>query len=211
MPNAELILAGLSGTAMHFWYVAVAWHLIIGTILVASVLGWRPTRGGMTTLLAAPLASVALFALFSRNWFNAAIFGLLTSVLALTGVRLDRDSVRRSQTWALAAGALMIAYAWFYPHFLPQGLPFGALYAAPVGLLPCPTLALVIGFTLVFSGFGSRRWTVALVVVGLFYGLFGTLRLRVGLDLGLIAGAMALAATLRLHPNSSPAPVRSAG
>ena len=44
MPNVDLILADLSGTAMHFWYVAVAWHLIIGTILVAAVLGWRPTR-----------------------------------------------------------------------------------------------------------------------------------------------------------------------
>jgi hypothetical protein len=199
MPKPELILADLSGIAVDYWYVAVAWHLLIGTTLVAALLGWRPTRGGAASLLTAPLASVALFAVLNRSWFNATIFGLVTLVLVLTGVRESVDSLGRARTWPLVTGALMISYAWFYPHFLPPGLPLAALYAAPVGLLPCPTVALVIGFTLLFDGLGSRRWTVVLVMVGLFYGLFGTLVLRVGLDLGLVAGALVLAFTLRVH------------
>jgi hypothetical protein len=209
MPNAELILASLSGIATHHWYVAAAWHVVIGIFLAATSLGWRPSRPVMAVLLTAPLASVALFALLDRSWFNAAMFGLLTSVLPLVGVRPGVDPVRRARTWEMVAGALMIAYAWFYPHFLPPGLALAALYAAPVGLLPCPTLALVIGSTLAFGGFGSR-WTLVLVVAGLFYGLFGTLRLRVGLDLGLIAGALALAVTLRTRGSPAPALLRSA-
>jgi hypothetical protein len=204
MPTPDLILADLSGIAMDYWYVAVVWHLIIGSTLLAALLGWRPTKRVSASLLTVPFASVALFAFLSRSWFNATIFGFLTLVLALTAMRWSADSVRRSPTWAPVAGALMISYAWVYPHFLPRGLPLALLYAAPVGLLPCPTVALVIGFTLLFGAFGSRRWTLVLVGAGLFYGLFGALRLRVGLDLGLIAGALALALTLRVHPSAHP-------
>jgi hypothetical protein len=66
------------------------------------------------------------------------------------------------------------------------------LYASPVGLVPCPTLAVAIGFALVGNGLGSRVWSLTLAALGLFYGLFGVLRLTVLLDIGLVGGALAL-------------------
>lgn len=62
-----------------------------------------------------------------------------------------------------------------------------------MGLIPCPTLAMVIGLAMIGGGLGSRAWSYTLAGFGLFYGVFGVARLGVVLDLPLIAGAVALA------------------
>jgi len=62
-----------------------------------------------------------------------------------------------------------------------------------------------IGFALLGNGLGSRVWSLTLAALGLFYGLFGVLRLGVFLDIGLVGGAVTLAA-LAFH---SPAAGRS--
>jgi hypothetical protein len=56
-----------------------------------------------------------------------------------------------------------------------------------------------IGFALLGNGLGSRVWSLTLAAVGLFYGLFGVLRLGVLLDIGLVGGALALVAAAVLH------------
>jgi hypothetical protein len=61
-----------------------------------------------------------------------------------------------------------------------------------LGLIPCPTLSVFIGFTLLFHGFGSKKWMLSAALIGLFYGIFGVLRLKVYLDVALIAGALFL-------------------
>jgi hypothetical protein len=53
-----------------------------------------------------------------------------------------------------------------------------------------------IGFALLGNGLGSRVWSLTLAAVGLFYGLFGVLRLGVLLDIGLVGGALALVAAV---------------
>ena len=49
-----------------------------------------------------------------------------------------------------------------------------------------------LGFALVGNGLGSRVWSLTLAALGLFYGVFGVLRLSVLLDIGLVGGALAL-------------------
>jgi hypothetical protein len=86
----------------------------------------------------------------------------------------------------------MIVFGLLYPHFLPAGTGWAYLYRAPTGLIPCPTLSLAVGVALFCGGLGSLAWAATLAGLGLFYGLFGVLRLRVGLDIGLAAGAAVL-------------------
>ena len=85
----------------------------------------------------------------------------------------------------------MIAFGWGYPHFL-EGHPTSYLFAAPLGLLPCPSLSVASGFALLGNGLGARAWSITLSVLGLFYGLFGVLRLGVLIDIGLVGGAIVL-------------------
>jgi hypothetical protein len=53
---------------------------------------------------------------------------------------------------ATAIGVSMIAFGWLYPHFLESHPATTYLFAAPTGVIPCPTLSLVIGFALLSGG-----------------------------------------------------------
>jgi gluconolactonase len=59
----------------------------------------------------------------------------------------------------------------------------------PVGLVPCPTLAVVIGMALMLQGLGSRTLSLTLGITGMFYGMVGVWRLGVALDGFLIIGS----------------------
>ena len=196
MPHATEILDGLSVIANQASGIAVTWHVVIAMSLVALAVGWRPSQRTARLLMGVPLASVACVAIVFNNPFNGLVFG--ASALALTAIAMggDRRLVSRGSAWARAVGVTAIAFGWVYPHFL-QGDATAYLYAAPVGLVPCPTLAVAVGFALVGNGLGSRVWSCTLAGLGLFYGLFGVLRLGVLLDIGLVGGAVALVAVVR--------------
>ena len=94
----------------------------------------------------------------------------------------------------MIAGAALLIFGWVYPHFLETSSPLTYLYAAPTGLIPCPTLSITIGFALILGGLDSRLWSWVLGAFGLFYGAFGALRLGVTIDLVLLLGSIALIA-----------------
>ncbi len=197
MPPATEILDGLSAIANQASGIAVAWHIVIAMALVALAAGWRPSQRTARLLIGMPLASVAGVAIVFDNPFNGLVFA--ASALALTAMAMsgDRRPVSLGSAWMRGIGVATIAFGWVYPHFLDRHAA-AYLYAAPVGLVPCPTLATVVGFALLGGGLGSRVWSLTLAALGLFYGLFGVLRLSVLLDIGLIGGALALVAAV-LH------------
>lgn len=192
MPSAQTILEQLRVISNSAANIAVGWHVALALAVVALTLGWRPSRRAAGVILATPLASAAAVALAHGNPFNAVILGALACALVLVACRLGTDPVVRGSTAATAIGLLMIGFGSCYPHFVERGTPLAYLYAAPTGLIPCPTLSLAIGFALVGGGLGSRAWSMPLAGVGVFYGLFGVVRLRVHLDIPLIVGAAAL-------------------
>ncbi|MHB8094558.1 MAG: hypothetical protein ACYDH0_06410 [Candidatus Aminicenantales bacterium] len=193
MPTPYDILNGLTAIADRMVWLAVVWHIIIGAEVVGLIAGWRPSRKLAATLLALPLVSVGILALVFGNPFNGILFLVFSGLLAWFGLHLPNDKPSRAPLWSFAFGVVMIAFAWIYPHFVPGSSWLKYLYAAPTGLIPCPTLSLVVGFALLTRGFSSRAWSLALVVIGLFYGLFGALRLGVRIDFLLLIGTLLLA------------------
>jgi hypothetical protein len=204
VPSPQDILAGLTRIANAAVPVAILWHVAVGLAALAVALGARPSRRLAALLACAPLVSVSVVAFAFDNAWNGIVFALLSSLLVAIAARLDPGRVACGPIWARLAGGALLAFGWAYPHFL-QGLPFVAsLYAAPLGLLPCPTLAVVIAATLLGGGLGSRAFAFILAGAGLFYGVYGIWRLGVVLDIGLLLGAVALAAlvarpTPRVH------------
>lgn len=189
MPSVSEILAGLTRVANAYWPVAVVWHVLVGAALVALARGWRPDRRVAAVALALPAASVGLVASTSGNPFNGITFAIVAALLAFVGARLEPGPAAPGPRWAVVAGALTIAFAWLYPHFIaPAWL---SVIAAPIGLVPCPTLALILGFGLAAGGFASRAWTLTAALAGLFYAAFGIVRLDVWLDMGLLAATLA--------------------
>jgi hypothetical protein len=203
MPNTDEILAGLTAIARSGFVVAIVWHALVAAALVAWLAGWRPTRNVARTLIAAPLVSASAFAFVFGNPFNGCV--LVAGALALVAFAEGTKPVVRAHALGAWAGVAMLTYGWFYPHFLAN--PVDYLYASPVGLVPCPSLSIAIGFALL-GGLGDRRWGGVLAGLGLLYGIHGVFRLGVVLDVGLLAGAIALGvASLARMPRLVSTPV----
>ena len=208
MPTAQEILAGAAAIANDWVIVAIAWHVALAIAITAVLLGWRPTHRSAALLIALLPGSVTAFALAYGNPFNGAIFAVTTIALVVLAARDRRGPIGDVPWWQLWGGIAMVSFGWVYPHFLDAS-PIVYLVAAPVGLVPCPTLSVAIGLALVAGGAGPRAWRFALAGVGAFYGIYGVMRLGVMLDLGLLFGACLLAATAahraclapaRMHP-----------
>ena len=194
MPTPEQILAELRSIANQGQSIAAVWHILVFMVLVGLVSGWRPSRRFIASTLVLPVLSVAVMASIHWSFFNGAVFTALAIALIILGLRMPPVAAGLSPQWALFLGVATAVYGLVYPHFLQAGSLLGYLYAAPTGILPCPTLAFAIGVALIVDGLGSRVWALVLGVVGLFYGVFGVVRLGVWLDLGLVVGTAGLLA-----------------
>jgi hypothetical protein len=137
----------------------VAWHALLAVFLVTVLAGWRLSTRVLGYLLVAPLLSVSLVAWLSGNPFNGAVFAIVVAVLLTTAARLPKTVVRlASSAWVVPGIALVVLGA-TYPHFVRTHSWTTYIYASPFGILPCPTLSVVIGITLLFPDLRSKSWT----------------------------------------------------
>jgi hypothetical protein len=190
MPTPEQILAGLADISNQWRLLAGFWHAYFGVLVVALLVGARLGKRGLGILLALPLLSVSALAWAHGNPFNGSLFALLGMGLMAIAVTLPRGDIGVGPPWAVVVGSSLFLFGWVYPHFLdtPSWLPY--LYATPTGLIPCPTLSIVIGLSLALSGLDSRAWSWVLAAAGTFYGVFGAARLGVTIDWILLLGAL---------------------
>ena len=193
MPTADRILSWALAVANDWRWLAIAWHFALAAVLIACATRRRLSPRLLGLFLVGPLASVALVAGISGNPFNGVVFLILAILLGREAVRLPAARVTWSATPTGVAGAALLAIGWTYPQFLRTDTWAEYAYAAPVGLLPCPTLAVVMGITLTFDGVRSTRWRLLLSAAGTLYGVIGVFVLGVVLDSWLLAGAILLA------------------
>ena len=196
MPTADAITRMLGTTANELAWLAIAWHVAVVGALLALLLGWRPSKRVACILLTAPIVSVAAASFSYGNLFNAISFGVLALVMAVIGEALPHTGVERAPAWRVVVGGSLMVFGAIYPHFV-EGSWFHVLIAAPIGVVPCPTLAFVAGVAIIAGGFGSRAIPLLLLVWVGFYAWFGVLHLGVTLDLGLGVALLALAVTAR--------------
>jgi len=190
MPTPEEILNGLKEIANAWQLLAILWHGYFATLALILILGARPSKRLVGLLLVMPLFSVSALAWVSANPFNGAFFSFSGVALLIILIRLPKENIRIAPLWATVIGAIMFLFGWIYPHFLETESFFPYLYSAPTGLIPCPTLSIVIGISIILGSFGDRAWSIVLAVTGVFYGIFGAAHLDVSLDWILLIGAL---------------------
>jgi len=206
MPSADVILESATDIANRWRLVAMSWHAVLALAAIALMSGRRPSQRAAGEFLVAPIASVAIIAALAGNPFNAIVFAMLATVLVSSVRSLPEQQVQiEAAPWA-AAGVVFMGFGWIYPHFVQTTHWTEYAYAAPLGLVPCPTLAFVIGASLFMPLSASRAWTLTLVAAGLLYGVIGTFGLGVSLDYGLMLGAIVLLGRwLQIRPRPMPA------
>jgi hypothetical protein len=205
MPSSEVIVEQLA-TATHTWQaVASGWHVLLGAFLVSLMCGWRPPSRLVGTLLVLPLVSVSLIAWWSGNLFNAVVFAALAMTIAGLAGRLRAERISVAPPRFVWPGATLIGFGWIYPHFFEAQSWWPYLFATPLGVVPCPTLATTVGLSLVLGAFGSSAWAAVLASAGIFYGVVGVIRLGVTIDITLFVGAIVLA-RVAVHMPESRAP-----
>jgi len=192
MPRPQEIISGLNSIANDYKLFAVIWHVIIYFLLLALVAQWEPSNRLLGTLICLPLFTVAAFAWLSGNPFNGSLFAIMAILILVFGLKSSLQPIGLSQLPFVIIGIMMIIFGLVYPHFIETNSIFKYLYASPFGLIPCPTLSILIGFVLLFNGFGSQSIILTFIVAGLFYGFFGAFKLGVYLDLFLILGTLTL-------------------
>ena len=205
MPTPAEILRQLEETSRALEPIAMAWHIVLAAALLAVLGAWRPSQRTALAALAVPATSVALAAVYVDNAFNVLSFAILAALLGMMAWSAPTTPSARGPAWATALGIGAIAYGWIYPHFVDGGA-LRAVFAAPIGLVPCPTLAVIAGLLLVGGGFGSRGAIAAVAAWATFYATIGVVRLGVVLDLGLAGAALALTALLVTEVVAGPRP-----
>lgn len=204
MPTTTEILAQLQLLATESLAVAIAWHVATAAVIAALVVGWRPGPGTIAALLAAPLLSASLLAGVHGNAFNAATLALTAAGVLLLAPRKEDRASGPPLRWGLPVAIGLAALAWAYPHFLDDQSAAVYLIAAPLGVIPCPSLALAVAGWLSAYPRVSRGQGAVLAIAAAFYGAFGALRLGIWIDLALVAGAVAIALEIRTHTREAP-------
>jgi hypothetical protein len=192
MPTRQEILSGLTLLANEYMAIAIIWHILIFILIAGLFAGWKPRNNLMILILTSPLLSVSVCASLLGNYFNATIFALLVIMSIYATLRSRNELIKGNRSWPDIIGLLLVIYGLSYPEFLIANSFLEYAYAAPTGLIPCPTLAVLTGFALLYRGFGSGPWAMTLAISGMFYGLFGVFYLNVYLDWILLAGASIL-------------------
>jgi hypothetical protein len=189
MPTAEQILLGLKEVANNWRPLAIFWHVYFAALVIILILGIRPSKRTAGLLLGLPLLSVSIAAWTVSNPFNGVVYAVIGLMFLYLASRLPREKVKLAAISIIIPGIILFIFGWVYPYFLKTTsfLPF--LYSAPTGLIPCPTLSIVIGLFLVLNCLGSRPLSLVLGLLGLFYGITGVVRLRVSIDAVLLLGA----------------------
>jgi hypothetical protein len=193
MPSVDGILAGLSETANTWRSLAVTWHLLLSALLVAFVAGCRLSTRLIALVAIASVLTVSALSWVSDNPFNGIVFAALATALIAAATRRPAAAIEFDSPRRAVPGAALVVFGWTYPHFLTAEAWTEYAYAAPFGLIPCPTLAVVIGLTLLVRNIGTSAWKVPLIMAGFLYGIVGVFALEVVLDVALLAGALVLA------------------
>ena len=195
MPSPDVILDSAAAIANDWRWLAIAWH----AVFIAAVIGtwWRrPITRTVATLMIAPVISVSALAWWSGNPFTGTLFAGLAVLMAFVARRLQSTPMVAGPSADAAAGVVLATFGLVYPHFLRAESWVEYVYAAPFGLVPCPTLIVLVGVSLLAGSFGSRPWAAVVAGASLIYGVIGVAVLGVWIDVVLIAGGMVLAGRL---------------
>jgi hypothetical protein len=184
MPTANDILLSLKFLANKYDELSIAWHVVIVFGLIAAVYNKRIKTRFYLGVCGLLFLSVSTMAATVNNIFNLVVFLGLSIVFLRELLIANSYQFLTTQAGIILSAYFLILAGLIYPHFFGSNF-FRYLIAAPVGIIPCPTLLVTSGLTLLFKT-SSTRLNYFLIAANLFYGVIGVFFLGVTLDVILL-------------------------
>jgi hypothetical protein len=191
MPAPHQILEQLTRLATEGRMLGLIWHLalLVGLALVVAK-KWE-SRASLAVAAVFPMFTASLVAFAVGNWVNGLVLDLGALTMVVISRKFTGTPIEIGRPIPFTVGVATMLYAVFYTHFTSIH-SWTDVWMTPIGVLPCPTMALVIGLGLMAGGFRSRAWSLTAAVLGLGYSLFGVFVLKVQWDLGLFAASVVM-------------------
>jgi|GEM_PF-1799804 len=187
IPKAEEILQHLTTIATQSMAFALFIRLTLLGLLAVSVARRRVLVEYLAgyvgfVLVAASIAAIGYYDKTTNLFTFVVLFplGLLWGREALVSPPRPRPGALR-----IAVASALGLFAFFYPHFVKP--PWEVLAFAPLGIVPCPTLALALAAVILTKRSYTLYGVLPTWIVAAFYGVVGVFYLEVGVDWALLA------------------------
>jgi hypothetical protein len=185
--NAESILNAISLAANFSPAVNIVMHVLVLGAIVMLFTGAGPKlrRLIFDAVLLILAAAVAVISILVGNPFNMLTFGIIAVISLIELIRGKNLAGRPGLNLNTVISLIIIFIGFWYPEFVQAGLP-AMLVLSPLGVIPCPTLMVMLGMLNLAVPNVNRVQYIALIVMAAFYGLTGVFMLKVYLDIALL-------------------------
>ncbi len=189
LPSPIEIIQGMEFIAMKYRWLAIVQHLVL-LFLTLCYWTYRERMGWLislyfflTSVLVGTLALVE-----ANNLISCAAFGILAIMFLAELISPEMDYSAKRLKWHNLAIALLVAcYALWYP---VSGDYIYSAISSPYGILPGPTLMVVLALFLVLFPKTNKKIHGFLIVCSFYYGLMGAMRLKTYWDIPLVIIAL---------------------
>ena len=200
--NANLLLNLLNHFIIYFALILFFVLRFIGKIKAA-----RIVRNVSVILL---ILSIIGNALYYGNPFHLITF----SVILMFFIIFQKKALKENENFAtnkqndikdiaiIIISAIFIFLGVFYPEFVEVSIPQYLLFA-PVGIVPCPTLLVILGFFNLTLTKSDKKTEIAFIILTCVYAIIGTFIFKVYLDITLILLAIFSIINLFMHSEST--------
>lgn len=189
MASAQELMQGLDFIAMKYRWLAITQHLLL-LFLVFFYWCYRERMSWVLSLyffLTSVLVGTLALA-EANNLITCAVFGILAIMFLAELVSSEMDySTKRLKWYNLTVALLAGCYALWYPF---SGDYIYSLLSSPYGILPTPTLMVILAFFLVALPEVNRKLHGFLIICSFYYGMMGAMRLNIYWDIPLAVVAL---------------------
>ena len=189
--NKEVILTYLEKISNGCLPVNFVMHMaVIALVTVMIVKKGKLHKAYMIIPIGILVLSVLAHAIVYGNPFHMITFALF-AVSFLVFYKKNQTWMQLEASVLNGLAGIVILSGFWYPEFVHTG-KIGSLLLSPVGVVPCATLLVTVGFFTLYSDYLSRGLCVAGVAMAAIYGIVGVFVLDVEYDVFLLAAEILL-------------------
>ena len=186
MPSPIKIIQGLEFIAMKYRWLAIVQHLIVLLLIFLYWVYRERMSWGLSLYFFFTSVLVGALALAeTNNILTCALFGILAIMFLAETISPEMDySTKYMKGYNLAVALLAGCYALWYPAFSTADY-IDSLIASPYGILPVPTLLMIMAFFLVVFPRTNKKLQGLLTLYSFYYGIMGVFRFKMYWDMPL--------------------------